>query len=98
VFENNVIATTGQSWKIGAGLVVTLGSVAAMYWGLNNLETPGTNLPILFAAISPFAALGAFALLAAAVRCPECGARWIWRAVSRQSSDKWLPWLALAGG
>ena len=42
----------------------------------------------------------AFGTLAAciSIRCPTCGSRWFWRAMSTQPSGNWLNWLVAQKG
>jgi len=37
--------------------------------------------------------ISSFILLCASIRCPQCGARWMWLAVSKKKSDIWQQWL-----
>lgn len=68
--SNSLLAITGQSWKLVAGVVLLLaGSIAPLFEASGMSWTVGTVV----------ACVGyAFTLLA--VRCPGCGSRWFWQA------------------
>ncbi len=68
--SNSLLALTGQSWKLVAGVVLLLaGSIAPLFEASGMSWTVGTVV----------ACVGyAFTLLA--VRCPGCGSRWFWQA------------------
>lgn len=76
-----------------AALVAELAAGAGMLWAQINIRALG---PADFTSImlgSVALGLGAFTFECLSVRCPDCGARWMWMAVRRQSVGQWLRWL-----
>lgn len=93
MFDDSVIKKTGQYWKgLAAGTLVILGS-ATMFAGLFALT--GDQSPRSFAVMLGGMALAVFGFAFAcwSMRCPECGARWLWLAVRRQPTASWIEWL-----
>jgi hypothetical protein len=87
-----LIDRTHQAWKLytaNVSVVVALVVHAVPRWLLHG--TPSRAIAA-FAGVS--AAIAAFSvyLFFRAVRCPVCGAKWVWRAV-RQRPGRWLDWL-----
>lgn len=68
--------------------------VAAIAIGLAQLDQPpfGTA-PEWTVLVSVIFGLGALVFGSLAVRCPDCGARWVWIAISERDHNEWLPWL-----
>jgi hypothetical protein len=95
----SVIAQSDQTWKVIVGLVLLIGGAV--------IGASVTFLPYLRAVASDFgqfynvralstavAAVG-FAYLCIAIRCPKCGAKWIWMAVSGKLGARSLDALVL---
>ena len=79
-----LIVRTGQAPKLAAGIALLLGGFVLMLSGALLLE-PLTMAKLLSLSIATFI-LGAagFAYLCLAIRCPDCGARWLWLLASRR--------------
>ncbi len=84
----SIVSKSGQSWKFGAGVAVQFAGLGTFYWCMSGDEP------------SPLLALGSLAVGLVTtfaswfcVKCERCGARWLWMAVSTQSTPDWLPWL-----
>lgn len=69
--EQSVVLRTGQAWKLAiAVLALLVGSVAPLWPETTHLGwTGGTIL-----------ACAGYAFGLVAVRCPDCGSRWFWKA------------------
>ncbi len=86
-----LISRSGQSGKfwLGFGLILT-GATALIAAGYLLGQLPN---PVFFglAALGTGVGLGGFAYLCHAIRCPACGAKWIWLMASRRpgSSGHW---------
>lgn len=88
MLEHSVIGRTGQAGKavIALGGLILGGAIAL--------------LPIVGEAVSTRAALvkfgaalfslGCFFYGCRAIRCPACGTRWVWDAVSGRAASAWL--------
>src|SRR5918993_5007121 len=90
----NLIRRSGQTWKIAVGGLCLV--VAAIATGLAQLDPPpfGTA-PEWTALVSAVFGLGAVVFGSRAVRCPDCGARWVWIAVSERDHNEWIQWLLM---
>lgn len=87
MFDQSVIKKTGQSWKAWLSCVTVIGGGASTFYGLSY----GSLLfPVLIGIV-----LVGFGLVFActAIRCPSCGARWVWLGFKGQNAMQWLPWL-----
>jgi hypothetical protein len=93
MFDASVIKKTGQWWKAVVSFWVLMLGGAAMLWGLSNLSssTPSYTSALAISGMI-LAALG-FAYACLSIRCPVCGARWVWMGASGKSSVEWLSWL-----
>ena len=93
MFERSVITRSGQTWKMivcAIALVIAVGSVFLGCSRINALTPEEFTGAVLGGAV--FGIIAA-AVACAAIRCPNCGARWVWEAVRKQAQDKWLLWL-----
>lgn len=87
-----LIDRTHQAWKLHA---VNIGVFSAIVihvvarWFLHGIT--GRQLAILSGASAVIAA-ASLLIFFAAVRCPVCGANWVWRA-TRERAGRWLEWL-----
>ena len=62
-----------------------------MFGGLSMLTTEKTAILVVLTGV--FLGLSGFVYGCSAIRCPDCGARWLWLGVSGKSAGHWLPWL-----
>jgi hypothetical protein len=86
-----LISRTHQGWKMRVMVIGTPISVLFIAMPL----FAGTYTPRETLTCSAIASLVAFVSILvpfAAVRCPSCGSRWMWRA-AKQPGGKWLTWL-----
>lgn len=68
--QSSVIAATGQYWKLALGVAaLVVGSFVPMVEGIGMSWTTGTVV-----------AIAGYAFTCLAVRCPDCGSRWLWQA------------------
>jgi hypothetical protein len=87
---NAVVAKSGQDWKIHVFFAASMIGGVLMLCGLRIHTNAGFLVCMLSGVLLE---LGSLAAVCLAVRCPRCGARWFWMAVSSQKSDQWLKWL-----
>lgn len=83
MFESSVIRITGQWWKLIVALFLVIGGGTAVAFG------PAEYSPLLVI-IGAAIALAGFCFACITIRCPSCGKRWFWEAVSTQSHREWL--------
>jgi len=87
MFKNSIIRKAGQWNKfVFLSLVEILGGVL-LFAGLSTLEN--TKLSFMLGISGTIIGLLAFAILCVSLRCPHCGARWMWMAVSKVNSPIW---------
>jgi hypothetical protein len=91
MYEEPVIRKTGQWWKLGLAFGGVITGGALMFGGLSVLASTQIAVFAVFSGI--FLGMSSFIYACSAIRCPSCGARWIWLGVSRNSSGQWLHWL-----
>jgi hypothetical protein len=71
MFNNSVIRSTGQWWKLVIGVVaLLLGSIAPIFESSGMSWTVGTIVAVI-----------GYGFSLAFIRCPGCGQRWFWRAL-----------------
>jgi hypothetical protein len=91
MLESSVIKRTGQLWKIGATICVVLVGGALLFYGIATDASKGDGGSWIVVGIVLTAAGLLYACIT--VRCPRCGARWVWMAVRERSSSTYGTWL-----
>lgn len=87
-----LIDRTHQAWKLHAvniGVLLAIVVHVLARWFLRGIT--GRELAILSGASAVIAA-ASLVIFFGTVRCPVCGANWVWRA-TRERSIRWLEWL-----
>ncbi|SRR5229473_2474915 len=81
-----------QPWKLGVGfgLLAVSGIFTWFDSGVSRLLGFQRYIPTL---IGTFIGLSALAFLALALRCPGCGLRLFWHAISKKPINAWGNWL-----
>jgi DNA-directed RNA polymerase subunit RPC12/RpoP len=87
----NVIGRSGQGWKFSIGCLAVAGVALLVLVASGPLD--GADAAALAAVAAVAASVVVALVLTLVVRCPDCGVRWIWFAVSRQDSHAWIGWL-----
>ncbi len=88
-----ILSKTGQSWKIWIMFAALLLSQASIIYGQMNLDTLPKDFYFLFVAGGAISTFMVFIAACVSIKCPSCGLKWFWSAVSGQESKKWLFWL-----
>jgi hypothetical protein len=90
VFDSSVIVRSGQRWK---ALILLCGFLLSAFFLIAGFAlfseegvTPALCLVLLGA--GTFACSMLFAC--SSIRCPHCGARWIWIAITRADAVNWI--------
>ena len=82
-----LIERSRQRWKLAASFIgMSLGTTLVV---AGHEPGSGITLPLVGALLAVAGLL--FGVLA--IRCPCCGARWVWLAVSEQPASRWFQWL-----
>jgi hypothetical protein len=87
-----LIDRTHQAWKLHAvniGVLLAIVIHVVARWFLPGIT--GRELA-LFSLASAVIAAGSLIVFFGTVRCPACGANWVWRA-TRERAGRWLEWL-----
>lgn len=88
---DNVIGRSGQGWKFTLGWLLVLGAGLLLL-----VSSAPHDAADGFAAAAAGAMVASIAVAVAvtlSLRCPDCRARWIWIALSRQDHNAWVGWL-----
>lgn len=94
MFDNSMIAGSGQRWK---ALIFFCGSVLSMLFLIAGFSLfSGTETALALRLVLFGAGIFACSMLFAcgSIRCPHCGARWVWLAVTRANAENWISLLA----
>lgn len=89
-----VIAKSNQIWKVIGGLILLIGGgatdvvVTLLAYSQGSLAKNDQLYNVQ--AISTAVALLGFAYLCARIRCPRCGAKWVWMGVTGKLNPKSL--------
>jgi len=89
MLEHSVIGRTGQAGKAVVALGGLLLGGAISLLPLPQLAATSTPAALLKFGAALFS-LGCFFYGCRAIRCPACGARWVWDAVSGRAVNAWL--------
>jgi len=90
MFAHSVVTKSGQLWKLHVSFVLIVAGGISMFWGQSHIETYLGGWLLTGGMATVFAA---FAFACAGIRCPSCGAKWFWLAISAQPSNQWTHWL-----
>ena len=93
VSGESLMAKSHQAWKLHAMVAAMVASGALMAfagWKIDGLTPDQFAFYMLSGVIL---GLGSMAVACLSIRCPNCGDRWLWRAVSKRDSGIWLAWL-----
>lgn len=87
-----LIDRTRQTWKLhvaNIGVASALVIHAVPRWFLHGI---GGRLFAVYSGVSALVAAAGVFIYFGSVRCPDCGAHWVWRA-AKQRPVRWLEWL-----
>ena len=87
-----LIDRTHQTWKLhvaNVGVVLAMLIHAVPRWFVHGMAARNFAL---YSGVSAFVSAGGVFIYFGTVRCPVCGANWVWRA-AKQRAVRWLQWL-----
>ena len=88
-----IINKTGQGWKLRAHFIgmalCGIGILGANYL----LGVEKANLWFAIMSCSMLLGVGSIVFAANSIKCPKCGCKLYWYAVSKQNINAWLSWL-----
>jgi len=73
-------------------IVLVLSGISMIY-GKINIDDLSSESFFYFVAGGAFAGLLSFIFACVSIKCPFCGAKWFWSAVSGKGDKVWLFWL-----
>lgn len=81
-----MLKATGQLWNFYLSQLATVVSGVTLYLGhhIDRMDAVLVGMGMAFAVLVT-AALG--------IRCPKCGSKWFWHAISTQNAGSWYWWL-----
>ena len=77
---------------MAGGASVVLGSLT-MFAGVLTLSGAQRIFSLGLVLAGIVMAIVGFTFACSSIRCPACGARWLWLAVKEQRTGSWLAWL-----
>lgn len=83
----SVVVRTGQSWKAALAFAAIIIGGAMSFYGGFALPDPSWTI------LGTLVVTAGLVLAWLGIRCPNCGARWVWLAMSRHHPGQWLQWL-----
>src|SRR6266496_1370980 len=93
MFRRSLLASSRQLWKLYLSLILVISGALLVFLAVVDMEklSPGSIFLLLFAGFS----LAAIGFLAGSlfVKCPKCGAKLLWKALSEAPASRWLHWL-----
>jgi len=90
MFERTILAISGQLAKAAISLALFLAGVLLTIVGSLGWISSSAEAQFDLAVAGIFVALGAGIYAVTSIRCPKCGARWVWLAVSKSHSSSWM--------
>jgi Na+/melibiose symporter-like transporter len=90
MFDQSVVVKSGQGWKALTVVGGSIVSAVCFFAGLALLggKQPAIAVWLVLLGIGMFACSMLFAC--AFIRCPHCGTRWVWLAVTRSDAVEWV--------
>ena len=88
-----VISKTGQSWKLRTLFIILILSGISVMYGIINIDTLSSETFFYLVAGGSFAGVVSFIFACVSLKCPTCGTKWFWSAVSGKGNREWLFWL-----
>lgn len=92
--KESILYCTGQIWKFRVmyiGAMIAAALVFGAQWFKGSMPGPWFVGVMLAGAV---AALVALAFPVITIKCPKCGARWYWMAISKKHRTNEFRWLA----
>ncbi len=92
--SRSVIARSNQSWKLILGLILLVGGAVTdaivSFIAHSHGSAVDNSRRYNLQAVSVALAAAGFVYLCVGIRCPRCGTRWIWMAVTGKLNPKAL--------
>lgn len=89
----SVIAISKQSWKLFVSFVGALICFCIMVYGIGRHLNDKSDLALMLDLYGLAGTICSAIFGCLFIRCPKCGLRWLWYAVTKQNINGWFPWL-----
>lgn len=89
MFDESLIVRSGQGWKallVLCGSMLSLGSLLTGFLLLD--DQPALAVFFILGGVGIFVGSMLFACIS--IRCPHCGARWVWLSLKQEDVGDWL--------
>lgn len=93
--SRNIIKRTGQMWKVYVAVGIYFLSGYLLALGRTEPERLAPGVSVAYQIAAGVAFIGAMVYVCWAVRCPKCGARWLYMSWGATRWSKWVDWIAL---
>src|SRR5262245_57678828 len=95
MFARAYVKKSGQLWKLVCALALAVAGLLMMLHGVSRLGPPSNsdNSWLLLIVAGTGINVGSGLWVVWAIKCPRCGVKLLWPAVSEQAVNSWLPWL-----
>jgi uncharacterized membrane protein len=91
MFDRSYIKATGQLWKLALFLLVMpVTGLALITLAMSSLLDGHADVSVWLIILGILFSMGGYVVGGLTVRCPQCGARLLWRAVRESSHREWL--------
>ncbi len=87
--EVPIIQVSGQRWKATLGRVMLVVGLLAISFSASHARPPSTEGVFVVMLAGLALVIAGFAFPCLAIRCPQCAARWYWKAVSQEKASRW---------
>jgi hypothetical protein len=90
MFNESVLVRSGQGWKALTFLIGSVLSALSLLTGLMLISGKQATLALYLLVLGPGIFIWSLLFACSAIRCPYCGARWVWVAISRSPAADWI--------
>ena len=94
LLETSVVRKSGQWWKVVVATWAVIVGAGLVGYQLSQIGSMAPESPPVFAMVGGAIDLLGLLIAYIAVRCQNCGARWIWLAMTEQHAGNWWNWLS----
>ncbi len=92
MYEDSYLKKAAQLWKLYLGMAAVLIGGVLVWVGRSRIGSSGDRAVVTIL-VGTAVGLAGMVWSAVAIKCPACGTRLLWEAVSTQSAGSWLTWL-----
>jgi hypothetical protein len=90
VFGESLIVRSGQGWKALTFVCGSMLSALSFFSGLALFSGKQTTFALCLVFLGAGIFICSLLFACVSIRCPHCGARWVWLAVTRADAGHWI--------